>query len=45
MASIHRRQSERTGAVSWQVKYRTPEGAARSQSFRLKRDAEQEVAS
>lgn len=41
MASIHRRQSERTGAVSWQVKYRTPEGAARSQSFRLKRDAEQ----
>lgn len=38
MASVHRR----TGATgtAWQVKYRTPEGSARSRSFHLKRDAD-----
>lgn len=40
MASIHKRTSDRTAEVSWQVKYRTPEGAARSRTFRLKRDAD-----
>ena len=38
MASVHKR----TGAsgASFQVKYRTPEGAARSRTFKLKRDAD-----
>lgn len=40
MASVHKRTSDRTGAISWQVKYRTPEGRPRAQSFRLKRDAD-----
>lgn len=40
MASIHKRTSASTGATSWQVKYRTPDGAARSRTFRLKRDAD-----
>lgn len=39
MASIHKRVSDRTGTVSWQVKYRTPTGAARSSTFALRRDA------
>ncbi len=40
MASTHKRISERTGAVTWQVKYRTPEGGPRSRTFKLKRDAD-----
>lgn len=40
MASIDRRVSTTTGAVSYQVRYRTPEGKPRARSFRLKRDAE-----
>lgn len=39
VASIHRRVSARTGAISYQVRYRTPEGAAKSETFKLKRDA------
>lgn len=33
MASVHKRTSPRTNVVSWQVKYRTPEGAGRSETF------------
>lgn len=40
MASVHKRTSDLTGAVSWQVKYRTPEGRPRARTFRLKRDAD-----
>ena len=43
MASIHKRTSDRTAEVSWQVKYRTPEGSARSRTFRLKRDADRSI--
>lgn len=39
MASIQRRVGV-NGAVSWRVRYRTPEGAPRSRTFDLKRDAE-----
>lgn len=38
MASVHKREGA-TG-VAWQVKYRTPEGGARSKTFKLKRDAD-----
>ncbi len=39
MASIQRRVGV-DGAVSWRVRYRTPEGATRSRTFTLKRDAD-----
>lgn len=40
MASIDRRVSKATGQVTYQVRYRTPEGAPRAKSFRLKREAD-----
>lgn len=40
MASIHKRTSARTRAVSWQVKYRTSEGKARSSTFSTKAAAQ-----
>ncbi len=40
MASTHKRISDLTGAATWQVKYRTPEGEPRSKTFKLKRDAD-----
>lgn len=39
MATIKRVVSDRTGAVTWLVRYRTPAGGSRSKSFKLKRDA------
>lgn len=39
MASIQKRLGV-DGAVSWRVRYRTPEGATRSRTFTLKRDAD-----
>lgn len=38
MASIHKRVGA-SGATSWQVRFRTPDGAARARSFPLRRDA------
>ena len=39
MASIRKLTSETTGAISYKVMYRTPEGAQRAKTFRLQRDA------
>jgi len=40
MASISKTVSPRTGAVSWVVRYRTPDGGSRKKSYSLKRDAQ-----
>ena len=45
MASIDRRVSPDTGAVAYQVRYRTPDGKSRAKTFRLMRDAKQFAAS
>lgn len=40
MASVHKRVSAATGAVAYQVRYRTPEGSLRSRTFARKTDAD-----
>jgi len=39
MSSIAKRVSEKTGRISWVVRYRTPDGGSREKSFKLKREA------